>query len=1036
MFNKNLFIGILLFLTIPTIAKENFKRLGLVEGLSAATVECFVQDHAGFIWIGTSNGLNRFDGYQFVKYFYQKNDTLSLINNNILCVYEDNNKQLFIGTSGGLQLYNSLTDKFIFIPFPDGNFPAKTIFQDSKGDLWIGSLGGGLYKYSATKQSLVKADYPILTNTSIDDIIEDKQGNIWIGTESSGVFVIEQNSNTILNLKNGFEFLSDGFDFSNSKVSTLCEDKSGNIWFGTYGNGIFKYDKTQNKILTNIDLGIPETYLLIAKVLCDVSGNVLIGIDGFGVLKINNKAKELFTHNEQDKWSISSNAIHTIYEDKQQNIWIGAFSGGISFANMKQNNPFKLVKSEISKNSLSCSNVTDIATDKTGNLWIATDGGGLNFFNTQNQKFSTINPVSTTGLNYKNPLCLLLDNESNIWCGYYRGGYISIENRNNAIIKYSVEIKNVSKTGIENDIRSLIQDKKGNIWIATNGQGLICFNPITKETKHFVSNGDPSKSIPNNFIRSLFQDSKGYIWIGSTNGLSRYLAEKNKFVHFVENRKKPKSLSSNTILDITETTNGYMCFATAEGLSILNIPLWSPKYIGLGSLNSDNIFENYSVSDGLPDHTVASIIEDNNRNLWLGTGKGLSMFDAQTKVFKNFSVEESFDEVFNSGACFKDKKGRLYFGSVKGLVSFVPDSINDQNYTPLPAITSIKVDFEYFPHPRNTEAVKLHYSQKVLSIEFSALEMFSPKEIRYQYMLEGFDTDWISTTSNQRLATYTNLNAGTYEFKLKATNKNGIWCEGSRNLTITIMPPFWKTYWFIAFIILAILAGLYSIYKIRINSIKKLNRKLEILVTARTNELMGEREKQKQQEIEKNELLVRQKELEANRLKYENELIQLRNLTLQNELERSNTEMEKKNNELVLLAVQTTQRMEFMAKLKKSLIDILSKANNETQSMIKALVTQIEKDNDAKKEWDQFEQHFNQTNNKFFIVLKSKYPDLTPHDLRICAYLRMNLSNKEIAVLQNISVRGVEKSRFRLRKKFLLENDMNIVTFLMNIGNL
>jgi ligand-binding sensor domain-containing protein/DNA-binding CsgD family transcriptional regulator len=1044
---KRILVYIYMCLTINVLlfGGSSFKRLGLEEGLSNETVECFYQDYIGYMWVGTSNGLNRFDGYTFTKYFYQKSDTNSLINNSIQTVYEDRYKNLWIGTSSGLQLFNRNNESFTYVPLPDGNFPIKAIFQDNKDNLWLGTLGGGLYKYSYKKKCLEVSEYTDIKNTSIDAIYEDKHGNIWIGTENIGVFVIDRNTNQLYNFKNGLNGSFKGFDFSNMKVRSICEDVKGNIWFGTYGNGVFVYDLNKQCINKNADIKLPSSALQVMSIISCSDNKIRIGVDGSGLYEYDplTQKVEVLQNTEIDRQSIGSNAIHTLYEDRQHSLWIGAYTRGISYTGLQENKQFKVIKSIPGKvNVLPCFNVTAILPDNTGVLWIATDGGGLCLFNTKNNSYKKFNPPTIAGLNYNSALCLTKDRDNNIWAGYYRGGYICINPNNKGIQQFFDNSKKISQTGIENDVRVIMQDKKGNIWVGTNGQGVYCYSPVTKQIKRYIHQyANLNADITSNFIRSLFEDSKGFIWVGSTFGLTRYNPKNNEYISLFENRSDANSLLSNCVHHIAESTNGYLYFATSEGISMLDIPVWNAAY-DKPNMKAENFrFKNYSSSEGLPDHNVYSIIEDNNQNMWIATGKGLSMLDTKRDIIRNYSIEESFNEVFNKSACYKASDGKLYFGSVKGLVSFYPDSVKEPSDNLTAVITDMKVNFEsVFSSARSVKTnfddnkIILSSSEKSINFEFSAIEMLFPNEIKYQYKLEGFDSKWNTTDASRRYATYTNLNPGTYKFLLKATNKNGIWNDTPTEYIITVLPPFWETKWFILLVLIIIVAVLYGVYVVRVKSIQMLNRKLEILVEARTKELIEEREKQKVQEIEKQELLLKQKELESNKLKAENELIQLRNQTLQDEVKRHNIEIEKKNSELVSMAIQTTNRIEIIVKLKKNLSDILVAANEESHSLISSLIAEIDKDNNVKKEWEQFEQHFNQTNNNFFVALKEKYTDLTPHDLRMCAYLRMNLSNKEIAVLQNISVRGVEKSRFRLRKKMMLENDENIVSFLMDIN--
>lgn len=1013
---------------------NQFKRLGVENGLSNSTVECIFQDHLGYIWIGTDNGLNRYDGYNFTYYYYEKNDSNSLRNNEIMSIYEDRQLNLWVGTSNGLHLFNRETNNFTFISFPDGFYTVRFITEDKKGNLWVGTYGGGLYRYISSKKELEKSTYPEFQYCSINDICEDRYGNLWISTENKGLFQIDRNSSK---LKPILEHIFQPLKGKYIKIKSTCEDNNGNIWISAYTYGIIIYDPVSQKIITN-NFNLPQMQKASMQIIKDSNHKIWITYDGFGLVRFdpNTNTYTKFTNSEIDKFSLSNNAPRALYEDHNKNLWIGSYNGGISITQLSADTHFNIIRNEPGNlNSLPNNNVTGITSDNSYNLWITTDGGGLCKLNISKGILNLINPPATEGLQYKNALCVINDNAGNIWAGYYQGGYISIDSKGK-IKQYFDVGNNESQTGIKNDIRSILQDKKGNIWIGTNGQGVQLIDKESGETKIYAKDyayGKPG--IAFNFIRCIFEDSKGYVWIGTTFGLTRFNVFKNEFLNIYENRSDRESILSNSVFQIIETTDGNMCFATSEGLSILNTPVWSKEYDKFKS-EKEFKFTNYTVANGLPDHSVNSLIEDNQHNLWLGTGKGLSMFDSKKRIFKNYSIEESFNEVFNIGAVYKAYNGKIYFGTIKGLVSFFPDSITEPIDKQKVVITDIKINFESIAGLEkysDWKNITLSSSEKAINFEFSALEMYYPNEIKYQYKLEGFDKEWITTDASHRYATYTNLDPGDYKFLIKSTNKNGIWSDNPTEINITVLPPFYRSIWFLSLLVLFISGGLYIIYKLRIKTIENRNRKLEKLVKERTSELVSEREKQKQQELEKKEMVLKQKELEAENLKAEKELIQLKNVNLQYEIEKQKSEVEKKNSELTSLAAQMAQKIEFMAKLKNSLAELSEKSNSEGQLMLTAIIKQIEKDNDIRKEWEQFEQHFNQTNNNFFVVLKERFPDLTPHDIRMCGYLRMNLSNKEIAALQNISLRGVEKGRFRLRKKMKLENDENIITFLMGL---
>lgn len=1037
--SKSLFLT-LFFVVISVsdmVSQHKFKRFGLEDGLSNLTAECFCQDYLGYMWIGSSHGLNRYDGYNFTTYFGSKHDSLSLADNQIFTVYEDRLKNLWIGSYRGLQLYNRFENNFTTVPFPDGQFSVKSILHDSKGNLWIGTNGGSLYLYSYQEKRLILSKYHQLKGFSIVSILEDKLGNIWLGTENNGVFIIEHESLTSFDYK----YNGTSRDFSNSKIRSIVEDANGNIWLGSYGEGIYIYNPSLKKMISCNDIGFPKHTGLVMKIINDSNNQIWVGIDGEKLINYNPKthvSKEFYS-NDAYKYSISSNSIRTLYEDKQHNLWVGAYYGGISVTKLKSSTHFNIYKKRAVENETPPNNVTSLLGLNSGNLLIGTDGDGLYQLNRKDNKYHPIEVESNKSSDYSNILALFKDKTNIVWVGYYRGGLRSYNSTEMTLIKdYNAELRPYL-TFSKNDIRDIKQDKRGKLIIGTNGDGVLIFDVSSGNLKldKSLTHKLLGNSLPNNYIRTLYVDSKNFLWIGSIDGLSRYNFSTGELINITSRIDNLQSIPSNNILHITETSKGVICIGTTEGLSLLDTPVWSEKYDNLKG--SSFIFKNYTVDNGLSNNSIASIIEDDDHNLWIGTEKGLSKFDLHRTIFKHYSTEEFSYDVFNKGACLKDLDGKVFFGSVNGIISFYPDSIGDPTYNNGIAITDIKLNYESILKSDKyaisllSDEIEITHNERALSFEFSAFELFYPNEIKFQYKLDGFDDKWNTTDASQRFAQYTNLNPGTYKFMVKSTNYQGEWLNNTAELEIVVLPPFWQRVWFRLLVAIFTMLTLYLLFVIRVNTMRKTNKRLELLISMRTKELVLEQEKQKQQEVEKHELILKQKELETYNLKAEKELFVLKNEKLQHEINSQVLEMEKKNSELISLATQITQKIEFISKLKNNLLAIIDKANLETKNMLNTMVKQIERDNNVKKDWEQFEHHFNIANNNFFKTLKESYPELTPHDLKICGYLRMNLSNKEIAVLQNISIKGVDKSRFRLRKKFQLESEANIIEFLLQI---
>lgn len=1025
--------GIILFIFLVSIKASQgliFKKLGVQDGLSNANVTCFYQDYQGFMWIGTQNGLNRFDGFTFNIYKSIYNDSTSLLNNEVLCIFEDKQQNLWIGTLAGLQKYNRLKDNFEYIPLPDRNFSVKAMLQDNRGRIWIGSRGGGIYYYNEKTKKIEKAKYKPIHETSINALAEDTHGNVWVATEFHGVFVMDTKTDVF---KKFNEFVRNTNKPVLQKVKSIVFSRNGVVWIGTYGDGLYKYDAL-NATLTKADFNIKADLILNMY----VDNNSLMIADDEHGLYIVDLLSQRITHykkDESDKYSISTNALWTIYKDRNNIFWFGSYSGGINYAHIPDNTSLYLINSDAYPGFNN--NVSAVLSDKNNDLWIGTDGGGLKLMKKGSQKMNSLSFASQGVAQNKSILSLFQDNDGDIFIGYYLDGYGKVNSEGkNYIHVYKKEYGS-------NDIRCITQDNDGNLWIGTNGDGVFCMDKKGMIVAQYTQdNADTSKNIVYNFIRSIIQDSKGYIWIGTCYGTSRIDVKSNRIINFPPQRNTYNQIVGNFVGCILESTNGYLYFGTNMGLSKLMTPVWSDKYTS-PSLNATSdifIFKSFTTSSGLPDDIVNSIIEDGNYNLWLGTNNGLCMFNPEKEIFKRIDLSESNETfVFNLNSCSKSNNGTLYFGTNRGVVSLHPDSLVSKKSDVIVRITDIKINFESLKkyntnagdseliNPSLLKNISLYNKDKAVTFEFSSLEYNWPKKILYKYTLTGFDDKWIETDANHRYATYTNLNPGEYTFKVMATNTEGIWSEKITEITVRVFPPFWKEWWFRLVIVVLIVLAIFLFIRYRTKSIEKRKQVLEIMVKQRTSELIEEREKQRLKDIENNSLLIKQKELEATNLLVEKELMRLRNEKLEREIEIQNAEVTRKNTELAALGIQLSQRIEFISKLKNKLKTLLEDAELNNNPILQKIIVEIEKDNSLDKEWEQFEFYFNQVNNNFLTRLKEKYPQLTSHDLRLCGYLRMNLSTKEIAMLLNISVRGVEKSRSRLKKKLGLSNDEQIL---------
>jgi len=773
-----------------------FNHLTIDQGLSHNTVYDIFQDSKGFLWFATSDGLNKYDGYNFTVFRHRMDDTSSISNNKVYCVCEDSSGFLWIGTQVGLNRYNPRTAKFKrYFYSPDENTSVasnfiRTIYTDSKGRLWIGTFGGGLDLYDPAKDAFIH--YP-LNNNRVSAIIEDPEGHIWVGNEKPGISLIDFENRT-------FRFFQFPLRNANQNLITGKKfrlDKKGNLWISTEGDGAYYFDLTS---LTFTWYGHdPEKASLGSNIIQDVfvdpHGKVWFATDGAGIT-IYNPEKNTFSHIFCDPaipGSLSSNAVYDLYADAQNILWIGTFAGGVNILD-----PFKkqfnhLTQIPFNPNSLSHKSVLAFCENKLDEIWIGTDGGGINIYNSREEIFKTIKAQTGAAgsLGSNSVTTLYRDRSGVIWAGTYAGGL----NRylGNYRFKSYKNIPGDTLSLINNNVWCLLEDKRGNLWVGTLG-GLELMDRQNETFKHIKSNR----------VTALCEDSKGMIWIGGT-GISLLDPLTLTYKTLPFKNKKDELLFGYDIRAIVEDNEGNIWFGS-EGAGLIQ---YRP---------SNDALIYFTMRDGLPNDAVHQIVIDHHGMLWLSTNHGICRFNPKTKETRNFDVTDGLQSnQFSYGASMIDSKGFIWFGGVNGLNFFHPDSIRLNSFIPPVYITDLRVlnrplrpgsrDFPLEENILYARKIVLPY-KSAFSFEFTALNYTSSEKNLYSYTMEGFD-NW-SVPSNNRTATYTNLDPGTYYFRVKGSNNDGVWNPSAASIQVVILPPWWKTFWaylaYLCIIVLLLLA--------------------------------------------------------------------------------------------------------------------------------------------------------------------------------------------------------------------------------------
>jgi ligand-binding sensor domain-containing protein/signal transduction histidine kinase len=848
-----------------------FTHLTNMDGLSQSTVQAMVKDRYGFMWFGTQDGLNRYDGYTFKVYRHQPKDPGSLRRSNIMSLYEDRRGNLWVGTSNGaLSLYDRNHDSFIHFKESDGEFKGlsqksiTTIYEDRQNNFWVGTY----WKLNLLDRESGKitqfahdpADPASISGDGITSIFEDNKNNLWIGT-STGLNILDRKTNKF---KRYFHDDTNPNTLSDNYVTVISEDDRGRLWIGT-GKGLNLFDPVTGTFTSFSHNQDDNTSISDSRITTiEDAGNGKVWIGTGSTLESFDTDKRIFIHfssNADEPTTLHRNAnVMSMLLDKEGILWVGTYQGGINKYD-KYLTYFDTYRNNISdQQSLSFNTVTSFAEKPGGDIWISTGGGALNLWKRSTNQFVRYSPepgnknsLSTVGL-----LCLYQSKRNDyLWIGTYGSCIDRYDPKTNIFRHFT---KGDAPDQLNNDaVYAIFEDSRGNIWMGTNGGGVNILDPATGIIAKYLTNPDNPNSLSGNYVRCFYEDKKGNIWVGTTSGLNVFDHRTQNFTRYDQSNTK---LESDVIFSLYEDGKGNMWAGTlGGGLNLLDP---RTKHVTI-----------YTVNDGLPDNTINSILEDDKGNLWLSTNNGISCFDSQKGLFKNSSLHngiQSFE--FSQGAGLKTGKGEILFGGVNGFNSFHPGHQAENRNIPPVVITGFKlfnktviVDEENSLLKKDitlTRELTLSYNQSIITFEFAALGFNASEKNQYSFMLEGFDKKW--NTGYQRMATYTNLDPGEYIFKVKASNNDGIWNENTASIKITVTPPFWKTWWFRIAVVILIAAILLAFYIEKINRVKHQQKILEQKVKEQTVqlELLNEEEHKARQQADhaNEELEKKNKELE------------------------------------------------------------------------------------------------------------------------------------------------------------------------------
>lgn len=833
-----------------------FDHLSVKQGLSQGNILDIHQDELGFIWIGTEDGLNLYDGYQFTIFRNDPKDTFSISNNNIYCIAEDKNGNLWVGTQTGLNFYNKKLNKFErFMHGSDeqtlSNNTIYSIFFDSKNNLWVGTANGLNLYNSVTKTFKRFVPDPSkpgsLAHADVRSIIEDSSHRLWVGT-TGGLSMLNLERTSFINY---YHNPDDNTTLSSNKIRALFEDKDGELWVGTFDGGLNLMTSQEGKFVRYTyhanDLSSISSQF-VRDINQNSNGQLWIATDGGG-LNLLDKSKGTFTHygvDERNENGPKTLVTTSILFDRNGTMWVGTrYTGAIIYDKGKYG--FRHVKHNSNDpSSLSGNIVTCFDTDEQGNVWIGVDGGGVNYYDRKMERFTHLNhnPYNKNSPSNDKVLSVKLDQHGDLWIGTWEGGVSRYNTKTKQFKHYRHNPQN-TKSISDNSIFYILEDSHGNLWFATYGNGISRYNRATDDFTQYVPDANNPNSICGKAIIHMIEDHMGKLWIASRqDGLDMFDPQKETFIHYKAGNK-PTDLSDNAVFTLYEDTKHRLWVGTnGSGLNLFD--------------RKTQTFKSYRQMDGLPNDVIMGILEDDEKNLWVSTNNGLCKFNPDKVTFKNYDEGDGLQSnQFNRWAFLKLSTGEFVFGGVNGFNLFDPADIKYNASIPPVYIT----DFKLFNKPVKigedqilksnivlTHELTLNYYENFFSFEFAALNYRLPEKNRYRYIMEGLQSEWIDAGFERRVS-FTSLSPGKYTFKVVASNNDGIWNKKGMSLKITITPPFWQTWWFRTLVVLLIIGGLCFFYWIRVYSIQKQKMQLEKQVHERTEEVIKQKENlQKQSE--------------------------------------------------------------------------------------------------------------------------------------------------------------------------------------------
>lgn len=847
----NFTAGFLFLSSVTAFSQETsfkFEHLGLEDGLSQASVTSIVQDDKGFMWFGTVGGLNRYDGRQMVIYRSHLVDNNSLSNKRITDMCKDSEGNLWIATINGLSFFNLKTEHFSRFYKKDGpksisHNATNSVYCEPNGTVWV-ATDNGLNKTSVKENEFIHFLPEEESQNTFQKVYRDKAGILWAGTFGKGLYYIDETGGQLV--PGQIEGLKE------KVINEIYEDSKGYLWLGT-NNGVIRVNPERNKIKTyqnEINNSASLSNNNVNVIYEDSRSNFWVGTEnGLNLYHPETEEFTRFQVNPSDEHSLSSNRIHSIYEDNDNTLWIGTWSNGINKFSYHQKGIQHYEHEPENENSLSDNNVWEFLEDEDNNIWLGTDKG-LNKFDPETKQFEHFlhDPDDENSLSNNRVFNIKQDRYGNLWMTTLNGlNKFDPDTREATRFMHDPDDPNSLSY---NALWGLDIEGSGEIWVATTAKGVDRFDPETETFVNYSHDPDIPGSLSESYVTSIYVDRRDQVWVGTRGGLNLYQPETETFKKFPQSAENPHSLSEGTVVDFHEDSEGQLWVGTAMGVNVLDI-------------ESHEVLNFFSISDGLPDDAVWGVTEDDNGNIYMGTTRGLAVWNTETEIFTLFDKQDGLqDNEFNAGAAFTSSTGEVYMGGINGFNVFSPSDLKGNPYAPPVVFTDFQLFNESVPIQESvngkeeksailkesityTDRLTLSHSDKVISFEFAALNFTIPEKNQYAYKLEGFDEKW-NYIGTRNFVTYTDLAPGEYTLRVKASNNDGVWNEEGASLALAITPPFWETTWFYFITGISIIALVAGGFRYRTHQIMQQNKQLEQEVNERTSELQKSNENLKE----------------------------------------------------------------------------------------------------------------------------------------------------------------------------------------------